>query len=101
MKNNSKDYVYLILKYTVAESNQIEFKKYFELLQHASQKELGCLVYFMTQSEDTPNIFTLIEIWENKHSLDAHKVSAHVSLYKDVIGALVDSVLREDLQSIF
>jgi len=47
-----------------------------------SQKEKGCLLYEIYQTNEKPHTFVVIESWENEAALEGHKNSAHYAHYK-------------------
>ncbi|TWT84587.1 putative monooxygenase YcnE [Planctomycetes bacterium CA13] len=46
-----------------------------------SKKEMGCLTYDLYQETQNPREFSLMETWESKEDLKAHKQSEHFKYF--------------------
>ncbi|MDR5586427.1 MULTISPECIES: putative quinol monooxygenase [Clostridium] len=58
-------------------------------LVEITRKEEGCIKYEMYQDEQDAKILTMIEEWENKHSLDKHLRSEHFTRIVLMMGKLM------------
>jgi quinol monooxygenase YgiN len=71
-----------------------EFKKLLPLVRD----EPGCIEYSATIDADGssmgfgPDVFVVIEKWQDKAKLDAHSASVHMTRYATEAGHLIQSV---------
>ena len=66
-------------------------------LAEASRKEQGCLRFDVVQHTMRANHFTVIEIWENQKTLDAHAAALHTKQYRNALQPMSGSPLDERL----
>ena len=66
-----------------------ELKSLLESMVKPSQDEIGCIKYELYQLSDEPEVFFLIEVWEDAPSLEAHKKTGHFLHFKSVVGDLI------------
>ena len=66
-------------------------------LAEASRKEQGCLRFDVVQHTMRANHFTIVEVWENQRTLDAHAAAAHTRQYRDGLQPISGSPLDERL----
>jgi quinol monooxygenase YgiN len=64
-------------------------------LAEASRREPGCLRFDVLQHTMRANHFTVVEIWENQHALDAHAAALHTKQYRDALQPVSGSPLDE------
>jgi quinol monooxygenase YgiN len=92
--------IFLIITYTVAKENQLEFIQNFSKLIEKSRRDKGCIWYSMTQSLENENTYKLIERWQSQADLDNHISSLTMDPYRMRIGPLVISSHKEILSGI-
>jgi quinol monooxygenase YgiN len=66
-------------------------------LAEASRKEQGCLRFDVVQHTMRANHFTVIEVWENQKTRDAHVAAVHTKEYRDGLQPMSGSPLDERL----
>jgi quinol monooxygenase YgiN len=49
----------------------------FREMMELTRKEKGCISYALHEALDDSEVIAMIEVWENKESLDAHMESPH------------------------
>jgi quinol monooxygenase YgiN len=54
-----------------------EVLEIFREMVELTRKEKGCVSYTLHEALDDPDVLAMIEVWEDKESLDAHLESAH------------------------
>ncbi len=69
---------------TVIAQNQIKTEKLkdfialvTQLVQDTRKNDAGCIRYELLQDAKTPNLLTMLEVWENQEALSSHMKSKH------------------------
>jgi quinol monooxygenase YgiN len=70
--------VKVVVKITVRPDKTGDARKLLAALAEKSRAEPGCVRYEVLQSATEPNVFGLLEEWENGPALEAHVVTPHV-----------------------
>ncbi len=61
-----------------------EFIQYItEEAEDARTKEPGCRQFRVSQSQDTPHVFTLAEFYDDLAALEAHRLTPHFLLFRE------------------
>ena len=66
-------------------------------LGDASRKELGNLRFEVQQQGNRPNHFTVVEVWADLKTYDAHVGAAHTRQFRDKLGPMVGALYDERL----
>jgi quinol monooxygenase YgiN len=66
-------------------------------LAEASREESGCLRFDIVQHTMRANHFTVIEIWKNQKTHDAHAAALHTKQYRNALQPMSGSPLDERL----
>jgi quinol monooxygenase YgiN len=64
-------------------------------LAEGSRSEAGCLRFDVLQHAMRANHFTVVEVWQDQKSLDAHRAAAHTKMYRDTLQPVSGSPLDE------
>ena len=64
-------------------------------LAETSRAEPGCLRFDVLQHAMRANHYTIIEVWQDQKSIDAHRAAAHTKAYRDVLQPMSGSPLDE------
>lgn len=54
-----------------------------EEAEDARTKEPGCRGFKVSQSQEKPNVFTLIELYDDEAALEAHRQTPHFLLFRE------------------
>ncbi|MHA6492504.1 putative quinol monooxygenase [Pseudomonas borbori] len=57
-----------------------------------SQAEAGCLQYNLHRHQDNPQVFSMIEQWQDAAALSAHQQTAHFLHFGGTCGSLLEQV---------
>jgi len=77
------------IQFTVAPESAATFEAELTKLVHASLAEEGCVQYAAYRDAKTPNIFTVLESWENEAAFEAHRNAPHVARFKETCGSVI------------
>lgn len=81
----------IVAKNFVQESKMSEFialaKK---LIEATNQNDEGCIKYELFQDINLPNVYTIIEEWQNQQTLNKHMASMHFKEIIPLLGALTE-----------
>jgi len=89
--------IYVVAHVDTVGGGQADAPGLLNALAEASRKEQGCLRFDVVQHTMRANHFTVIEIWENQRTQDAHAAAAHTRQYRDVLQPMSGSPLDERL----
>ena len=53
-----------------------------KLVEATNQNDEGCIKYELFQEINSPNVFTIIEEWQDQETLDKHMASMH---FKEIV----------------
>jgi quinol monooxygenase YgiN len=81
--------VKVVVKITVRPEKTGDARRVLAVLAEKSRAETGCVRYEVLQSASEPNVFALLEEWENAAALEAHVVTPHVHQAYAQAGAVV------------
>ena len=76
-------------------AGQAEAPAILRKLVEASRAEPGCLRFDVLQHTMRLNHYTVIEVWQDQKSIDAHRAAAHTKEYRDVLQPITGSPLDE------
>ena len=76
-------------------AGQAEAPAMLRKLVEASRAEPGCLRFDVLQHTMRLNHYTVIEVWQDQKSIDAHRAAAHTKEYRDVLQPITGSPLDE------
>lgn len=83
---------------TVDPARLEEYKAYLkEGVTASMSREPGVLVLYPTTRKDAPNVFTILEIYENRAAYESHIKSAHFQKYKQGTLDMVQSLELVDV----
>lgn len=66
-------------------------------LTEASRREPGCLRFDVLQHTMRANHFTVVEVWSNQRTQEAHAAAAHTKAYREKLQPMTGSPLDERL----
>ncbi len=93
--------VYVVTHVDVIPPKKDEAIVALQQLADASRKDAGNLRYDVLQQISRPNHSTLVEIWKDQNSLEAHEVAAHTMKFRELLlpmsGSLFDQRLYRAL----
>ena len=89
--------VYVVAHVDTVGGSQADAPGLLTRLAEASRKEPGCLRFDVVQHTMRANHFTIIEIWENQKTHDAHAAALHTKQYRDGLQPMSGSPLDERL----
>ena len=58
-------------------------------LAEASRKEAGNLAFGVSQQSNRPNHFTVVEVWQDQKTFDAHAVAEHTKKFRAALGPML------------
>jgi quinol monooxygenase YgiN len=86
--------IYVVTHVDVAPPNRDKIIVAFNALVSPSRKDAGNLRFDVTQQTNRNNHFSMIEVWRDRASDDAHEITAHTKQFRDTLtpltGALYD-----------
>jgi quinol monooxygenase YgiN len=74
---------------------QAEAPAMLRKLAETSRAEPGCLRFDVLQHMMRANHYTVIEVWQDQKSIDAHRATAHTKEFREVIQPMSGSPLDE------
>ena len=74
---------------------QAEAPAMLRKLAETSRAEPGCLRFDILQHMMRANHYTVIEVWQDQKSIDAHRASAHTKEFRELIQPMSGSPLDE------
>ena len=74
---------------------QAEAPAMLRKLAETSRAEPGCLRFDVLQHMMRANHYTIIEVWQDQKSIDAHRAAAHTREFREVIQPMSGSPLDE------
>ena len=77
------------IQFTVSQDNASAFHAALKKVEIASKLESGCGHYAAFVSKENPCTFTVLEIWDNDDSLDAHRSSPHLVEFKEHCASMI------------
>jgi quinol monooxygenase YgiN len=89
--------IYVVTHVDTVGGGQADAPGLLTRLAEASRKEQGCLRFDVVQHTMRANHFTVIEIWENQRTRDAHAAAVHTRQYRDGLQPMSGSPLDERL----
>ena len=89
--------IYVVAHVDTVGGGQTDAPGLLTRLAEASRKEQGCLRFDVVQHTIRANHFTVIEIWENQKTRDAHAAAPHTKQYRNVLQPMSGSPLDERL----
>jgi quinol monooxygenase YgiN len=66
-------------------------------LSEASRKEAGNLRFEVQQQGNRPNHFTVVELWSDQKTYDAHVMAGHTRQFRDKLGPMTGALYDERL----
>ena len=87
--------IYVVTHVDTVGGGQTDAPGLLTRLAEASRKEEGCLRFDVVQHTMRANHFTVIEIWENQKTRDAHAAALHTKQYRNVLQPMSGSPLDE------
>ncbi len=87
--------IYVVAHVDTVGGGQADAPGLLTRLAEASRKEQGCLRFDVVQHTMRANHFTVIEIWENQRTRDAHAAAVHTRQYRDTLQPISGSPLDE------
>lgn len=76
-------------------AGQAEAPAILRKLVDMSRAEPGCLRFDVLQHTMRLNHYTVVEVWQDQKSIDAHRAAAHTKEYRDVLQPITGSPLDE------
>jgi len=70
-------------------------------LSEASRKDAGNLRFEVQQQGNRPNHFTVVELWADQKSHDAHVMAGHTRQFRDKLGPMTGALYDERLYKAF
>jgi quinol monooxygenase YgiN len=89
--------IYVVTHVDTVGGGQTDAPGLLTRLAEASRKEQGCLRFDVVQHTMRANHFTVIEIWQNQKTHDAHAAALHTKQYRNVLQPMSGSPLDERL----
>ncbi len=62
----------IVLKFTIQEDKIEQYREIATKVVPIARKDKGCISYQLFQDTDKHNIFSLIEVWENREAFNDH-----------------------------
>lgn len=85
------------IQFTVSEEDAPSFHAALQRVERASKPEPGCRHYAAFVGKESPGVFTVLEIWEDEASLEAHRQSSHIAEFKEACGPMIKDKSGLDL----
>jgi autoinducer 2-degrading protein len=79
----------LIVKLYIKEESIEDFKKISAYNSENSRKEPGCLRFDVLQSEETPTMFFLYEIYKGDDDIAHHRTTEHYQKWRDTVADMM------------
>ena len=89
--------IYVVTHVDTVGGGQTDAPGLLTRLAEASRKEEGCLRFDVVQHTMRANHFTVIEIWENQKTRDAHAAALQTKQYRNLLQPMAGSPLDERL----
>lgn len=67
----------IVAKFTVNKGQEEKFLTLVDKLGAASRAETGCIEYILHKHTGKPQIYCILEKWQNQASIDEHNASKH------------------------
>ena len=95
-KESSSQAVHVVAHVDIAgNAAQGEAPGMLRKLAETSRAEPGCLRFDVLQHMMRANHYTIIEVWQDQKSIDAHRSAAHTKEYRDLLQPMSGSPLDE------
>lgn len=95
-RNGSGQAVHVVSHVDIAGAQaQAEAPGMLRRLAEASRAEPGCLRFDVLQHMMRLNHYTVIEVWQDQKSIDAHRAAAHTKQYRETLQPMSGSPLDE------
>lgn len=85
------------IQFTVSEESSDAFRAELAVIEAASKAEAGCAHYAAFQSKTDPQVFTVLECWQDAAAFEAHRNAPHIAAFKAKCTAMITEKSALDL----
>jgi quinol monooxygenase YgiN len=84
--------VYVVTHVDVPPPSRADCEVLLRQLAEASRKDEGNLRFDVYQQSNRPNHFTVVEMWKDENTRDAHVVAAHTKQFREKLGPMLGAL---------